>query len=98
MFSEGSSKPLTAEDIRFTTKGGVLYAIAQGWPRDGKLRIQSLAEGSALAPGAIENVQAVGDSDSLTFTRNHRWLEVKLPERLAGAPAVALKIRGSALA
>jgi alpha-L-fucosidase len=66
-----------------------------GWPRGGLLRIQSLAEGSALAPGAIENVQAVGAADSLSFTRNHRGLEVKLPEGLAGAPAVALKIRGA---
>jgi len=95
MFSEGSSKPLTAEDIRFTTKDGVLYAIALGWPRDGLLRIHTLAEGSALAPGAIENVQAVGAPDSLSFKRNHRWLEVKLPEGLAGSPAVAVKIRGT---
>ncbi len=97
MFSEGSSKPLTSEDIRFTTKGGVLYAIALGWPREGRLRIHTLAEGSALAPGAIENVQAVGAPDSLVFTRNHRWLEVKLPDALAGAPAVAVKIRGTVL-
>ncbi|WP_457321758.1 alpha-L-fucosidase, partial [Roseateles sp. P5_E11] len=95
MFSEGSSKPLTAEDIRFTTKGGVLYAIALGWPRDGLLRIPTLAQGSALAPGAIENVQAVGSPDSLSFTRNHRWLEVKLPQGLAGSPAVAIRIRGA---
>ena len=95
MFSEGSSQPLTAEDIRFTTKGGVLYAIAMGWPRGGVLRIQTLAEGSALAPGAIENVQAVGAADSLSFKRNHRWLEVKLPDGLAGSPAVAVKIRGT---
>lgn len=98
MFSEGSSKPLTAEDIRFTTKAGVLYAIAMGWPRGGVLRIQSLAEGSALAPGAIENIQAVGAAESLAFTRSHRGLEVKLPEGLAGSPAVAVKIRGSGLA
>jgi alpha-L-fucosidase len=97
MFSEGSSKPLTAEDIRFTTKGGVLYAIALGWPRGGVLRIHTLADGSALAPGAIENVQAVGAPDSLTFKRSHRWLEVKLPEALAGAPAVAIRIRGTVL-
>jgi alpha-L-fucosidase len=98
MFSENNSKPLTAEDIRFTTKGGVLYAIALGWPRDGKLRIHTLADGSALAPGAIENIQAVGSPDSLKFTRTHRWLEVKLPDGLAGSPAVAVKIRGSVVA
>jgi alpha-L-fucosidase len=97
MFSEGSAKPFTAEDVRFTTKGGALYAIALGWPRDGRLRIRALAEGSALAPGAIESVQAVGSADSLRLTRNHRWLEVKLPEGLAGSPAVAVTIRGSGL-
>ncbi|HJV69673.1 alpha-L-fucosidase, partial [Ideonella sp.] len=95
MFSEGSSQPLTAEDIRFTTKGGALYAIALGWPRGAVLRIHALAEGSALAPGAIENVQAVGSPDSLGFTRTSRWLEVKLPDGLAGSPAVAVKIRGA---
>ncbi|HEY9023338.1 MAG TPA: alpha-L-fucosidase, partial [Burkholderiaceae bacterium] len=98
MFSEGSSQPLTAEDIRFTTKAGVLYAICMGWPSGGVLRIRALASGSALAPGAIENVQAVGAADSMSFVRDHRWLEVKLPEGLAGSPAVALKIRGSGLA
>jgi alpha-L-fucosidase len=98
MFSEGSSQPLTAEDIRFTTKAGVLYAMCMGWPSSGVLRIHALARGSALAPGAIENVQAVGAADSLSFVRDHRWLEVKLPEGLAGSPAVALKIRGSGLA
>jgi len=33
----------TARDIRFTTKGKTLYAIALGWPDDGKVVIQSLA-------------------------------------------------------
>jgi alpha-L-fucosidase len=40
-------------------------------------------------------VQAVGAPGSLTFTHNHRWLEVKLPEGLVGSPAVAVKIRGA---
>ncbi|QDH71262.1 alpha-L-fucosidase [Marilutibacter alkalisoli] len=97
MFSEGSSKPLTAEDIRFTTKGGVLYAIALGWPRDGVMRIHTLAEESALAPGAIERVEMLGSTESLPFERNRRGLEVRLPEGLAGSMAVALKIRGNGL-
>ncbi len=96
-FSEQSSQPFTAEDVRFTTKAGALYAIALGWPKSGVLRIAALGEGSALAPGAIENVQAVGAPESLTFTRNYRWLEVKVPEGLAGSPAVVLRIRGNGL-
>jgi alpha-L-fucosidase len=98
MMSEGSSQPLTAEDIRFTTKGAALYAIALGWPKGGVMRINALAEGSALAPGSIERVEALGANDSLPFTRNRKGLEVKLPEGLAGSIAVVLKLRGPGLA
>ncbi len=98
MFSEGNSKPLTAEDIRFTTQGGALYAIALGWPNSGVLRIQTLGEESALAPGAIERVEALGSTESLPFTRSRKGLEVRLPEALAGSIAIALKIRGNGLA
>jgi alpha-L-fucosidase len=97
MFSEGQSQAFTAEDIRFTTKGGALYAIAFGRPSSGVLRITSLAQDSALAPGAIERVEALGSADSLPFTRNRKGLEVRLPEGLAGSIAVALRIRGNNL-
>lgn len=98
MFSEGSSQPLSSQDIRFTAKDGVLYAIALGWPKSGTLRIAAMAQGSALAPGLIERVEALGATDSLSFTRDSRGLQVRLPEGLAGTPAVALKIRGPGLA
>ena len=32
----------TAEDVRFTTKGGTLYAFSLGWPADG-LTIRALS-------------------------------------------------------
>jgi len=98
MFSEGSSQPFSSQDIRFTAKDGALYAIALGWPRSGILRVAALAQGSALAPGVIERVEALGAGDSLPFTRSSRGLEVRLPEGLAGMPAIALKIRGPGLA
>jgi alpha-L-fucosidase len=98
MFSEGQSQAFTAEDIRFTCKDGALYAIAMGWPREGVLRIASLAEDSALTSGAIERVEALGSPESLSFTRSRKGLEVRLPEGLAGQIAIALKIRGPGLA
>jgi alpha-L-fucosidase len=98
MFSENQAERFTAEDIRFTTKDGALYAIALGWPASGTLHIASLAQDSALAPGAIERAEVLGAPGSLPFTRTRRGLEVTLPPALAGAPAVALKIRGAGLA
>ncbi|MGM9489278.1 alpha-L-fucosidase [Ideonella sp. YS5] len=98
MFSEGQAQSFTAEDIRFTTKDGALYAIALGWPSSGVLRIAALAQDSALAPGAIERVEALGSTDPLPFTRSRKALEVRLPQGLANPIAVALKIRGNGLA
>lgn len=97
MFSEHTSQPFTAEDIRFTTKGGALYVIAFGWPGSGVLRIGALAEDSALAPGVIERVEVLGSTESVSFTRSRKGLEVRLPERLASDVAVALKVRGPGL-
>jgi alpha-L-fucosidase len=97
MFSEGQSQAFTADDIRFTAKGGALYAIAMGWPRDGVLRITSLAEESAVAPGTIERIEALGSAESLPFERSRGGLEVRLPEGLAGSIAIVLKIHGNGL-
>jgi alpha-L-fucosidase len=69
-----------------------------GWPRDGVLRIASLGEESAVAPGTIERVEALGSAASLPFERSRRGLEVRLPEGLAGSIAIVLKIRGNGLA
>ena len=47
-------------DIRFTTKGEALYAIALGWPTEGKIVIKSLAESSANYPRQIRKVELLG--------------------------------------
>jgi len=44
--------PYTAEDIRFTTKGGALYAFVGAWPASRIARIKSLAAGSPQLSGA----------------------------------------------
>jgi alpha-L-fucosidase len=97
MMSESTTQTFSAEDIRFTTKDGALYATALGWPKDGVLRITTLAQDSAFAPGVIERVEALGASTSLPFTRNDKALEVRLPEGLTHPIGVALKIRGNGL-
>ncbi|HLH53903.1 MAG TPA: alpha-L-fucosidase, partial [Verrucomicrobiae bacterium] len=51
-----------AKDIRFTTKGNTLYAIALGWPDDGKLLVKSLA---STGPGKITQVSLLGSKQKL---------------------------------
>ena len=66
-------------DIRFTTKGGMLYAIALGWPPDGKFVIRSLAASSANYPGQIRDVQLLGVPSALKWTRTAEGLEIQSP-------------------
>ncbi|MCS3796206.1 alpha-L-fucosidase [Niastella sp. OAS944] len=80
-FNEGKGKPFTHEDIRFATKGDVLYATAMGWPPAGKMVIKSLAANSSHHPKEIQKVEWVPTGQSLTFERTGEGLVVTLPEK-----------------
>jgi len=87
-FNEGKLQ-YTPEDIRFTTKRGLLYAIALGWPESGKLTIRS------LTGPAISSVRMLGASGSLKFTRGAQGLVVTLPASKPCDHAFALRIEGA---
>ena len=91
-FNEGKGKPFTGEDIRFTSKGDVLYAIALGAPVGGKLRIRALAAGSEYFPGPVGQVSLVGQSRPLVFHREAGGLMVEMPQELSEEFAYAIKI------
>ena len=82
----------TARDIRFTTKGDLLYAIALGWPADGQVVIKSLAAGSALYPGEIAKIELLGESGKIDFKRDATGLTVTIPGTRTGNFAMVLKI------
>jgi alpha-L-fucosidase len=69
-----------ATDIRFTTKGDALYAIALGWPSDGRFLITSLANGSANYPGQIAKVELLGSKSNVSWTRETQGLEIQVPD------------------
>lgn len=78
-FNEGKGKPLSSEDIRFATKGNMLYATAMGWPEDGRIVIKSLASGSPDYPAQIQKVEWLGGRQQLAFERTARGLVVQFP-------------------
>ncbi|WP_128915393.1 alpha-L-fucosidase [Granulicella sibirica] len=91
-FNEGKGRPYTAEDIRFTTKDGDLYAIALGWPNDGKLRIKSLARNSKLLPAEIIRAVMLGSSTPLVMERNSEALVLTLPSQKPNDIAYTFRI------
>jgi alpha-L-fucosidase len=66
-------------DIRFTTRGETLYAIALGWPTDGRLLIKSLAENPAYYARRVQKVELLGLRSELKWPQNTQGLEIQVP-------------------
>jgi alpha-L-fucosidase len=92
-FNENSRKPLTAADVRFTTKGPVLYAFFMGWPEKEAV-IAPLATTSPHVAGRIANVELLGFGGKLQWTQDEKGLTVQLPPEKPCDHAYALKITG----
>jgi alpha-L-fucosidase len=82
----------TSEDVRFTSKGEIVYAFLMSWPAGGKATIKSLAQGSENFPKEIARVELLGGEGPLTFTRDSSGLVVNLPDQKVGDYAYGLKI------
>ena len=91
-FKDTAGTPFTGEDIRFTTKGDTLYAIALAWPENGKLTIKSLASGLPLTRRKIKSVQLLGYRDKLKWVQNKDGLTIDLPSQKPGNYAFAFRI------
>ncbi len=87
----------SAKDIRFTTKGKTLYAIALGWPDDGKIIIKSLAKTGDTAQNQIQKVELLGRAGQLKFTQTADGLAVELPGEKLSDLTCALRVTGGNL-
>jgi alpha-L-fucosidase len=91
MQSEEKAKPFTAEDIRFTTNNGALYALVLGKP-NGDVTIASLAAGPTA--GVVERVTMLGGGP-VAHSRDGRGLHLKLARGTTGfVPAFRIDGRG----
>jgi len=85
-----------AEDIRFSTRGDVLYATFLGAP-NGEVSISSLAEGRGLCGGSVKHVTLLGHGEA-DFSQDNNGLKVRLPGKLPSQDANVLKIEGLKIA
>ena len=92
-FNEGRGRAYTARDIRFTTKGDILYATALAWPDDGRLTIETLAQGRTEYPQPIRTVELLGNAGPLSFSRESNGLVLTLPKVKPNEYAYVFKIR-----
>jgi len=92
-FTDTKRQPFTPQDVRFTTKGDVLYATLLGWPQNREVCIRSLSTTSSLYQRTISRVDLLGSSEPVTWRRDNDGLTVKLPQHKPNEHAFVLKIR-----
>ena len=90
-FADTKRQSFTAEDIRFTARGSVLYAIVLAWPEK-ELTVRSLGAQQKLYQGEIAGVTLLGSAAPPQWQRDERGLRVKMPAEKPCDYAYVLKI------
>jgi alpha-L-fucosidase len=93
-FNENTRRTLDASDVRFTTKGDVLYAFVMGKP-EFRAVIRSLATDTALRVGRVTSVELLGHDGKLAWSQDQAGLTINIPDELPTQHAVAFRIRGA---
>ena len=92
-FHDTETKPYTAEDFRFTSKGKDLFAIELGWPADGRATIHSLGQSSLGANQSVREVTLLGSDAKLDWKQEADGLKVQLGNAPIGKYAYVLRVR-----
>jgi len=82
-FNESNDLKYTAQDIRFTAKPDILYAIVLDWPGE-KVVIKSLAPRgrtwAGLYPSEIVSITMLGDLEELKWEMTKEGLSIETPK------------------
>ena len=89
--TERENAPLTAKDIRFTTKGNVLYAICPQWPGE-QVIIRSLGTHSTVSVDTISQISMLGSQETLSWSQDGDGLRVTTPSQKPCQHAYTFKI------
>ena len=89
-FHDTETANYTPEDFRFTTKGGVLYAIGLAWPSNHEAVIRSLAPMAGAE--SVQSVALLGGPANLHFEQRPDGLHVQLPGDAPSNYAYALRV------
>jgi alpha-L-fucosidase len=81
----------SSKDIRFTTKGNILYAYCLGKP-EADIVIKSLAKSSKLVNKGIASVTMVGSKEKISWKQTTDALVIKKPSNLPSWQVIGFKI------
>lgn len=84
-------RPYVANDIRFTTKNGAVYAFCMNTPTT-DINIVSLSQVSTLYTKTIASVSLLGSKEKITWKQKEDALVITKPSKLPNYKVVVFKI------
>lgn len=90
--SERQNPDNTAEDIRFTKKGNVLYAITLDIPESKEFIIRTLNTANGISTDAVKAVKLLGSDQEVGFECGESGMAIRLSEIPDLQHAMALRI------
>ncbi len=90
-FHDTDTVPYTAQDFRFTTKAGVLYAIEMARPADGKAVIYALGNG-VTGMRRVSGVTLLGSEAKVGFLQDAAGLHLEGPTAEPGKYAAVYRV------
>ncbi|MEM1108114.1 MAG: alpha-L-fucosidase [Planctomycetota bacterium] len=91
-FAEKNRQDFGPEDLRFTTKNGVVYVHILGWPEDGVVQIKNFYKNRRFCPRDLAKVELLGHEGELGYTRDEEAMKVTLPADRPGDYAWCLRL------
>ena len=85
------NQAFSASDIRFTTKGGKLYAYCMGKPTE-DIKINALGKNSKLNDKAIASIKMLGSNEKIKFNQEADALVITKPAVLPDWKVVGFEI------
>ncbi len=86
-FAETKTQPYTAQDFRFTTNNGALYAIEMAWPETGSVTIASIRPSMS-----VKAVKLLGSDGPVDFRQTEAGLVLTPPAGAARQYAYVYRI------
>lgn len=89
-FNERAIK-LGPEDIRYTSKGNVVYAFVLGWP-DKPVTLKSLGKAAGLLDGEIDDITFVGSDEKVSWAQDDNAVTIQPPQTKLFDEATVFKV------
>lgn len=92
-FQDVKRESYTTQDIRYTFRPPYIFATVLKWPKNNRVTLKSLAKGSQLFKGLIEDISLLAYDKNVTYIRDEDGLKLTIDSDIDTRYPVTFKIQ-----